>query len=111
MTPIDPGLAKEVTSYIELIKAIGFPALIFLIWYLYHRSENLKWEKSFQAQREMQREMIQGILRQNSEERESQLQRWKEFSETLYLQTSQLARLETKMSSNEFCPVVRRQKG
>jgi hypothetical protein len=107
---IDPGLAKEVASYVELIKVIGFPALIFLIWYLYHRSENLKWEKNFEAQREMQREMIQGILKQSSEERENQLLRWKEFLETLSLQTSQLARLETKIDSNEFCPITRRQK-
>lgn len=107
MSPIDPG---EVGSYLELVKAIGFPALIFVIWYLYHRGENLKWDQNFQSQRDMQRDMIQGMLKQNSEEREKQFLLWKDLSEILHMQTSQLSRLETKISSNEFCPITRRQK-
>jgi hypothetical protein len=108
--PADPTLLLEAGTYMEMVRAIGFPALIFLIWVIYHRSENEKWEKNFNAQREMQRDTIQGMMLQNREEREKQFLLWKELSEILHLQTSQLSRLDSKISANEFCPIVRRNK-
>lgn len=95
--------AMEVGPYIELVKAIGFPGVIFLIWYLYHRSENQKWEKNFKAQQEM----IGNMLKENSKRAEDQFHLWKEMSESLMMQVTQISRMDTKISTNQYCPILR----
>jgi len=38
----------ELFSFSEFVKVIGFPGLIFIIWYVFWRGEKEKWEKQLQ---------------------------------------------------------------
>lgn len=98
-----PSLVTETASYIELLNAIGFPALIFIIWYIYHRAENLKWNEHFKAQSQVVREMIE----QSREQNKQQFTLWQEQANALHAHGAQLARLETKIDHNEFCPIIK----
>lgn len=80
----------ELTLLIELIKHIGFPALIFIVFFLYHKSQT--------------KILIQII--QNIEQREKdQTHYLKEQIETLQWMVSSIARLEYKIDAGMQCPM------
>ncbi len=41
---------QELTIFLEIIKSVGFPGLIFFIWYLYHQSQVKTFEKLIEEQ-------------------------------------------------------------
>ena len=103
--------STDLSFAIELIKTIGFPALIFIIWVLYHRSETAKWENIFQQNRldtEEKFHLLKQIFDQNERAREREFQLLKETTEMMHLHTGVLSRVEQKIDTNQFCPVTRR---
>ena len=83
----------ELTVIIELIENVGFPGLIFLIWYLYHKSQVKTFEKIIEEQSKRE-ERNHGLLR--------------EMLETNQYHTSLLAKITEKLDSNQWCPLVKR---
>ena len=74
--------------FIDLIKYVGFPGLLYLIWFFYHKSTM----KIFES-------MIQ-----------NQFQTLKDLIETNQCTVAALARLEQKIDTNTFCPILRDKK-
>jgi len=80
----------EIAFLIEVLKAIGFPALIFVVWYLYHKS---------------QVEIFRQLLKEQADREERNFSVLKELAETIQATTAILSRMEYKMDSNQWCPI------
>lgn len=70
-----------------LIESIGFPAVIFMIWFIYHRSQVKTFETIIKNNFEILREMV----------------------ETNQYHGIILSRLESKIDSNHWCPMVKKE--
>jgi len=77
---------NEVTLIIELTKNIGFPAVVFAIWYIYHKSQVKTFEN---------------IIQNN-------FQVLKDLLETNKNQANLLSRIESKIDTNLWCPLIRK---
>ena len=84
----------EIQLLMELVKNVGFPAVIFAIWYLYHRAQVKAWEAQMQTMREHEERMFALLNGQ---------------LEALQCLVGQCARMETKIDSNMYCPMVRKE--
>lgn len=105
----------EHAFYIELVKSIGFPALIFIMWLIYFRADAKKGGrrieqqvKQFEIQNQLLREFMERSLDNQKTIYEEQIDLLKEITETLQYQAACLVRTETKIDNNQFCPVVRK---
>lgn len=87
-------MLDQPSFWLDLIKQLGISALIFLIWYLYHRSQVQQWKQLMDAQ-------------QQREERNFEL--LKDMLETVQYHTGMLARVETKIDTNQFCPLTKKE--
>lgn len=93
----------ESALFMKLVEGIGYPALIFAVWYLYHRSQVKSGEKQAAAQAKVWEDQIKAM--NTREERmfsllASQL-------EALQCIVAQNARMESKIDSNQWCPLVK----
>ena len=70
-----------------LIENVGFPALIFLIWYIYHQSQ----VKAFEL-----------IINDNFEI-------LKDLLETNHFHAALLSRIESKIDNNLWCPILKKE--
>ena len=81
-------------AILEWAKNIGIPGVIFLIWYLYHKSQS-------------------GILMKLIEEHKARDDKNFEvlgrYAEILEYHGACLARMETKIDDNQFCPLARKE--
>lgn len=82
----------ETALFLELVKNLGFPALIFAVWYLYHRSQVKAWEARERVMNEHETRMFNLLNGQ---------------LEALQCIVAQNARMETKIDSNMYCPMVK----
>lgn len=76
---------SETAFFIEIIKNIGFPAVVFAIWYIYHKSQVKTFEE---------------IIRNN-------FAVLKDLLETNRQHTAILSRMENKIDANLWCPFIR----
>lgn len=111
------------SEIIELVKVVGFPALIFYIWHLYHQAETTKWATmrededkkwgnlvgQLKTDQEAKFNLFRELLQQTERARGSQFQLLRETIETMNFHSSQLARIEQKVDTNQFCPVTRKE--
>jgi hypothetical protein len=104
----------ELTWLAELIKLIGFPAVIFAIWYVSHLAN----QKTVETLQQANEETIQSLqhqydkiiaLQKDYSDRNFDL--LKDISRTNELQCGLLGELKTMISLNQFCPVVRQSAG
>lgn len=80
----------ENTLFTELAKFVGFPILLFIIWIFYHKSTMKIFEKIVDKQYDVLKDLI----------------------ETNHCTISSLARIEQKIDTNTWCPLVKEaQKG
>jgi len=78
---------SETALIIELTKSIGFPAVIFAIWYIYHKSQ----VKTFED-----------IVNNN-------FLVLKDLLETNQYHAALLSRIESKIDTNLWCPILKRE--
>ncbi|OGI31335.1 MAG: hypothetical protein A2287_02775 [Candidatus Melainabacteria bacterium RIFOXYA12_FULL_32_12] len=78
---------SETVLFIELVKNIGFPAVIFAIWYIYHKS---------------QAKIFEEVLKNN-------FSVLKDLLETNQQHTSLLTRIENKIDANLWCPFIKKE--
>ena len=84
----------DLPGFLDLCKSIGFPAVIFAIWYLYHKSQVKAWQDQLAAQVKRE-DQIFALLSGQLEAMQSIV--------------GQNARIETKIDSSQYCPLVRRE--
>jgi hypothetical protein len=108
----------------ELLKVAGFPGLVFLIWYLYHQSETAKWQNArvddakkweslliqVKTDQESKIALLHEILSQSEKAREREFALLKDTIETMNFHSGQLARIEQKIDTNQFCPITRKER-
>jgi hypothetical protein len=82
----------EITLFLEMIKYIGFPSVIFAVWYLYHKS---------------QVEFFTEILKEQSSREERNHEALKEMIESMHRTVAILSRMEYKIDSNTWCPYIK----
>lgn len=75
--------------YLELIKNTGFPALIFIIWMVYHKAQS----RSFES-----------MIKNQSEREKRNFELLKEMLEANQTQSSALIRLENRIEAYKYCP-------
>jgi hypothetical protein len=80
---------NDFTFFIEIIKSIGFPALIFIVWFIYHKS---------------QVEFFKQILKEQAEREERNFQSIKDLTEALQVNIASLCRIEYKIDTGMQCP-------
>nr|BDD46389.1 hypothetical protein 7 [bacterium] len=71
---------------IDVAKFYGFPALIFIIWFLYHRSQT----QTFKDIIDKNFKLLGGLL------------------ESIQYQSSMLSKITEQIQSNQFCPLMRK---
>ncbi len=76
-----------ITQIYPMLESVGFPALIFLIWYIYHQSQ----VKAFEL-----------IIKDNFEI-------LKDLLETNQYHAALLSRIESKMDNNLWCPILKKE--
>ena len=94
----------ESALFLKLIESIGFPGLIFAVWYLYHRSQVKAWESREAAQVETVKAQMQTM--NDHESRMFTLLNGQ--LEALQCLIGQVARVESKIDTNQHCPIVRK---
>ncbi len=82
----------ETAIFLKLVESIGFPAVIFIIWFLYHKSQTKLYEELLKAQAKREERNF-NIL--------------KEMLETNQYNAAVLSRIEQKIDANAFCPIVK----
>jgi hypothetical protein len=116
-------------SDVDLVKwvvaNVGVCGLLFLVWYLYHKSQTKAWAELQKSQAEQQKLQLQALAKQQEvqlgsyaslieghKEREDKNFRIMErYAEVLEYHGACMARVETKIDQNKFCPMVRRESG
>lgn len=82
----------DIQMLIEITKIIGFPALIFGIWFFYHKSSTMQLNKIIDMQAERERANFNLL---------------KDMIDKMDLQSGLLQKLVERVNSNQFCPYVR----
>ena len=77
---------SESAFFIELIKNIGFPAVIFAIWYIYHKSQAKTFEEIIKCNFEVLKDLL----------------------ETNQYHAALLSRIESKIDTNLWCPILKK---
>lgn len=95
----------ESATFLKLVESIGFPALIFAVWYLYHRSQVKAWE----AREASLAETYRAQTRQRDEHETRMFDLLNGQLEALQCLIGQMARVENKIDTNQHCPIVRRE--
>lgn len=80
---------------IEIIKVMGFPGLIFVVWYLYHRNQSRQWSEMMKQQSENWRQLLLHMEKKNDQTFEL----LKDNMQTIQAHTMILARIENKIDS------------
>lgn len=81
----------EFSALLKITEQIGFPALIFAIWYFYHKSSVKQFNE---------------IIEQQKENSKSTFELLKDMIQTNILQTSLLQDIQAKITNNQWCPFV-----
>jgi len=102
----------DTQAALVLVKEIGFPSLLFFVWYIYHKAESAKWTTYLHQVREengKQFELFQNIIDQGERAREQQFVLLKETIETVNFHSNMLGRIEQKIDTSQYCPLVRKE--
>ena len=97
-----------------LIKELGFPALLFIIWFLYHRSESAKWMQFMEqtdSKYQQQIQLLQKLIDTREKANDQQFELLKSTIETIDFHSNILGRIENKIDTNQHCPLIRKEKG
>lgn len=95
----------ESALFLKLIESIGFPALIFAVWYLYHRSQVKAWE----AREASQVETVKAQMQTMNDHEARMFTLLNGQLEALQCLVGQVARVESKIDTNQHCPIVRKE--
>mgnify|MGYP000891939859 CR=1 FL=1 len=87
----------------EFLKYGGVPVLIFVIWMAYHKAQRQADKETHEASVKMFKEIIDGQAKRE----EQHFELLKEMIEQQSYVGERLSRLEQKMDTNHWCPIVR----
>jgi len=119
-------------SMFKLVEQIGFPAIIFIIWYLFWRGESRKWSMLLEQERakmavqmdrdekdrgehmekwrtmiSAQKDELERILKTHRDQVDQMFRLYDRQGELMVIQARHLQSIDAKIADNQFCPVVR----
>ena len=77
----------EINQFLPLVQNIGFPAVIFLVWYIYHKAQS---------------KLFENMMNQN-------FSILKDLLETNQYHAALLSRVESKIDNNLWCPILKKE--
>lgn len=77
----------DINQFLPLVQNIGFPAVIFLIWYIYHKAQS---------------KLFEDMMNQN-------FSILKDLLETNQYHAAILSRVESKIDNNLWCPILKKE--
>lgn len=83
---------NEFINFAELAKVFGFPALIFTMWYLYHKSSNAQ---------------LTTIIEQQNKREEDNFTLLKDMIENNIIQNGLLSQIRELIINNQWCPYMK----
>ena len=83
-------------AILEWAKNIGVPGVIFLIWYLYHKAQTA---------------ILMNLIDEHKARDDKNFEVLGRYAEILEYHAACLARMETKIDDNQFCPLARKEAG
>lgn len=96
----------EFEGIAKLIESVGFPGLIFVVWYIYHRSQAKQWEGMMVNQAKQLSEMMVNqqqswlqLLGHMEKKNDQTFELLKDSMQTIQAHTMILARIENKVDS------------
>jgi len=92
---------------LEWVKNLGIPGVVFLIWYLYFRSQSKAWSD----QQVTQSEVLMKLIEDHKDRDNKNFEVLNRYAETLEYHGACLARMEGKIDTNQFCPMMRKESG
>lgn len=113
----------------ELIKwagtSLGINALCFVIWFVYHKAQAkaqaIQQSNQFEQQKlqlttmaeqhRLQLDSYTKLIEDHRERESKTFQIMERYAETLEYHGACLARVETKIDQNKFCPIARKESG
>jgi len=90
---------ETVSIVIDIVKAVGFSGIIFVIWVL-----TLKFFIQILAQ---QKAAFDEVLKEMSRRNEENFQVLNKFAEAIEFTGGQLSSIDGSIKNNRFCPIVR----
>jgi len=117
----------DVNFWMEAAKTLGLPAVVLAAWWYHNRGQNKLWGQMLEGQRQQTAEMIKlnaqaakealdnnnkiwgNVLEMVRRQGDSQNEVLKNLLENNQYQGAQLSRIETKIDTNQMCPVVRKE--
>ena len=76
----------ELSLLMKLFESIGFPAVIFVIWYIYHNAQVKTFEKIISNNFEILKDLV----------------------ETHQYNATVMSRIESKIDGNLWCPILKK---
>lgn len=98
---------EEFKIAFELMKYGGVPVLIFVIWMVYHKAQRQADKEAHQATVDT----MQKIIEEQAKREVRHFELLKEQIDQQSYQAATLARIEQKVDSNHWCPLVREKQG
>lgn len=77
----------DINQFLPLVQNIGFPAVIFLVWYIYHKAQS---------------KLFENMMNQN-------FSILKDLLETNQYHAALLSRVESKIDNNLWCPILKKE--
>lgn len=77
----------DISQFLPLVQNIGFPAVIFLVWYIYHKAQS---------------KLFEDMMNQN-------FSILKDLLETNQYHAAILSRVESKIDNNLWCPILKKE--
>lgn len=91
----------EASFLVEIVKVIGFPAVIFVMWYIDHKSQDRKHEDT--------KETFEKLIENMEKNSNKHFDLLKEMLEINNYQGSLLIKMEEHLRTNQYCPYVRKE--
>jgi hypothetical protein len=107
-------IASMPAGFIELVRLIGFSAVIFVIWVMtlqFFKHILSQQEKMMTTLIEKQDEQYTRIFEEQSKRNNENFQVLNKFAESIDYMAGRVSEVNSKIENNHFCPIVRKENG
>lgn len=91
----------EASFLLEVVKVIGFPAVIFAIWYIDHKSQERKHEDT--------KALFLSLINNMEKNAQQSFDLLKEMLETNTYHGGMLIKIEEHLRTSQYCPLMRKE--
>lgn len=71
----------DFSFYVEVVKVVGYPALLFIVWYVYHKSTSRQYQENQKASAEQWQQLIKQMQERDVQQQKTDNDQWKQLFE------------------------------